>query len=643
MTTNVAETVKPIAELPPVEYIQKALKSANQNALRLALFYQTRDEKLAQMEVEHIPVQGGAFVAHSISREDRAYVQEKALEFLLSGKVAKPDPTKQQSAELMELFTGYAPTQGQIDFGYEDLAFDEFSRGIDWTNERPDDALKDFTVTIIGAGFSGLCAAIQLDRLGIKYEIIERLDDIGGTWQVNDYPEARVDVSNFLYQFKFIKNYKWDSYFAPRDELKKYINYVADHFDIRKNISLKTSLKKATWNETAKKWDLEIDGADGVTRHVSTNVVLSGVGLFNKPNLPDIPGIKSFEGKMFHTTDWDHSYDYRDKRIAMIGTGSTGSQLMPELADKAAHLTVFQRTPNWVMPIKGYHDKVSEEKHWLLDNFPGYWNWFIYSNYIGSMQVQKLQDIDPDWEASGGRVNERNDALTARLKAFIRQEVGDRDDLYEKLVPKYAPMVRRLVMDNGFYKSLTRDNVDLNADGIEEITATGILDKQGVHHEYDLIVLCAGFQVSKYLWPVEYTGRDGITLEKAWEHDGARAYLSITMPNFPNMFMYYGPTAQVRGGSFHSWTEVTTRYICGLIVEMVEQGRASIEPKKEAFDAYNDKMDAEYPKLLWRPDNGGNGYFFNEHGRVITNMPFSTDYFYSRIQKADPENFEFSD
>ena len=145
MTTNVAETTKPVAELPPVEYIRKALKSANQNALRIALYYQTRDPKLAQMEVEHVPVQGGAFVAHSISREDRVYVQEKALDFLLSGTAAKKDPTKQQSAELMELFTGYAPTPGQIDFGYEDLAFDDFSRSIDWTNGRPDEALKDFT------------------------------------------------------------------------------------------------------------------------------------------------------------------------------------------------------------------------------------------------------------------------------------------------------------------------------------------------------------------------------------------------------------------------------------------------------------------------------------------------------------------
>ena len=290
----------------------------------------------------------------------------------------------------------------------------------------------------------------------------------------------------------------------------------------------------------------------------------------------------------------------------------------------------------------GYHSKVAEEMHWLLDTFPGYWNWFIYSNYIGSMQVQEVQDIDPDWVAQGGSVNAKNAALRQSLTAFIREEVGDRDDLFERLVPKYPPMTRRLVIDNEFYKSLRRDNVELVSGGIREITEDGIVSDDGGFHAADLIVLSAGFKVSQYLWPVAYAGRNGVTLETAWAKDGARAYLSVAMPDFPNFFMFYGPTSQVRGGSFHSWQEVMTRYVCQLIVGMIEKGKDTVEVKRDVFQTYNDAMDARYEGMLWRPENGGLGYFFNEHGRLITNMPWTTDEFYAWVKAADPDDFHFT-
>ncbi len=628
--------------LPNEEYIRSALKVSNHNALRIALYHQTRDPSLAAMKVDHLPVQGGALTSHAVAREHREEIREKAFDYLMSGVTPKPLPNVEEAAELMELFTGVAPTPGQVEFGYGDLAVDEFPREAIWHNKPSQDVLDEFEVTIIGAGFSGISAGIQLDRLGIKYRIIDRLSGIGGTWETNDYPEARVDISNFLYQYKFVKNYKWKSYFAPRDELKEYIDFVVDKFDVRKNISLNTSLEEARWDEDEKKWILKVVGPQGNAETIKSNVVFSASGLFNKPNIPDIPGIEKFKGSMFHTTQWDHSQDYTGKRVALIGTGSTGAQLAPQIASKASQFTIFQRTPNWVMPIHGYHDTVSEEKHWLLDNMPGYWNWFIYSNYIGSMQVQNVQTIDPEWVANGGRVNAKNTAMAETLKKYIRSQVGDRDDLYEKLVPDYPPMGRRLVIDNGWYKTLTRDNVDLVTEGIQEITETGIITTTGEELDLDMIILGAGFKVSEYLWPVNYVGRDNTTLEDLWSEDGARAYLSISMPKFPNFFMYYGPTSQVRGGSFHSWTEVTTRYITELVVSMLESGKSTVEPKQEVFEKYNADLDAAMKKMLWTRENGGDGYFFNHHGRVVTNMPWSTDKFYELIRSGDPENFDFS-
>ncbi len=621
--------------------LRDALASANMNALRIALYHHTRDPALTAMIVDHVPVQGGALISHSLPKRYHAEIREKALAFMLAGAPARPDPTKAEAVDLMTLFTGYAPTQGEIDYGYEDLAFEEFPRDVSWTGERPSRLLEDFSVTIIGAGFSGIAAAIMLDRLGIRYRIIERMADIGGTWELNDYPEARVDISNFLYQYKFVKNYPWKSFFAPRDEIKEYVNHVVDRFKLREKISLRTELKSANWDEAQKQWVLIVHDANGAAETIRTNVIFSCAGLFSTPNLPDIPGIETYRGAMFHTTDWDYGYDYSGKNVALIGTGSTGSQLLPALAKTSAHVSVYQRTPQWVMPIHGYHAKVTPEKHWLMRNFPGYWNWFIYSNYIGGMQVQKLQDVDPEWEAAGGEVNAKNAALRQRLTQFIREEVGDRDDLFDKLVPRYPPLGRRLVIDNAFYKTLLLDHVNLVTAGIQEFTPDGIVTQDGVHRKHDLIVLSAGFKVSQYLWPVNYTGRNGISLETAWAKDGARAYLSVTMPDFPNFFMFYGPTAGVRGGSFHSWIEVTTRYVCGLVVAMIEQDKRAIEVRHEAFQAYNDAMDAEMPKMLYSRADGGMSYFFSEHGRVITNMPWSTDDFYGRIRRADPENFAF--
>lgn len=631
-----------IAHTPPDEDdIERALASANINALRIALYHQTRDPELARMHVNHVPVQGGALIAYSLGRADRAVVREKALAFLRDMATPKLDPTRGESVELMTLFTGDVPTPAEVDFGYDDLAFADFPREVRWTADRPAEALNELLVIIVGAGFSGIAAAIQLQRLGIPYRVIERLGGIGGTWELNDYPEARVDISTFLYQYKFVKRYPWKSHFAPRDELKEYLDFVVDTFGVRDNIELNTVVETAVWNDASHRWELRLLRADGTHESVAANVVFSCSGLFSTPNLPDIEGIDSFAGAMFHTTDWDHTFDWTGRDVALIGTGSTGSQLAPAIAQTARTLIIFQRTPNWVMPIHGYHDRVPEEHHWLLDNFPGYWNWFIYSNYIGSMQVQHLQTVDPEWQANGGRINEKNDALRARLTEFIRTETSDRPDLFDKLVPKYAPLGRRLVIDNGWYKTLVRDNVELVTTGIDRITPTGILDADGQQRDVDLIILSAGFQVSRYLFPINYTGRNGVTVEQAWAKDGARAYVSTTMPDFPNFFMFYGPTSGVRGGSFHSWIEVFTRYVCGLVVHMIEEGHAEVEVRRDVFENYNQAMDAQMPHLLWTLADGGKGYFYNEHGRVVTNMPWTTDEFYAFVRRADPHNYVF--
>jgi 4-hydroxyacetophenone monooxygenase len=342
---------------------------------------------------------------------------------------------------------------------------------------------------------------------------------------------------------------------------------------------------------------------------------------------------------MFHTTAWDHSFDYSGKCVALIGTGSTGLQLARGVAEKASHLTVFQRTASWVTPVKGYRSKISPGKRWLLDNMPGYNSWFVYLNYYAELQMQDFQDVDPDWVAKGGRVSEKNAIFAEALKKLIRQKVGDRDDLYEKLVPSVVPMARRLVIDNDWYETVLRDNVTLETGGIEEITEKGIRTKDGVEHEYDLIVLSAGFDVSRYLLPADYTGVDGITLNDLWDKDGARAFKGMALPGFPNFFMMYGPNGQARIGSFHSWAENFSRYIAGLLAYALEEEGEAIVVSRKAYDEYNAAMDEAMKGLLWETETG-NGYYVNKHGRSGVNMPWSVHEFYSMIKDIDPDHYE---
>ena len=626
---------------PDDAFIRRAIDQANLNVLRVALYQQTGDPALEAMKVEKKGLRGGALTAYMLSPEHFDEVREKAFEYLTSNHApVSAAPDKAQAEELMAVFLNQQQTPIEVDFGYEELSFEQYSRDITWSTPTSRDKLGDFSVLVVGAGISGIAAGVQLNRLGVNYRIIEKQEGLGGTWHLNDYPEARVDISTFIYQFKFEKNYPWKSHYATQADLKEYLEHIADKYQVRENISLQTEVVDAAWDEQTKKWGVKILNADGSVENASANIVLSCSGLFTTPKLPDIKGIESYQGKMFHTTAWDHDYDVSNKSIAVIGTGSTGCQLVPGLAKRNCDVTVFQRTPSWVTPIKGYTSRVSEEKRWLFDTMPAYWNWFVFSTYIAEMPMQELQIIDPEWEANGGVVNERNDNLRKSLTHYINSKFPDNPELAAKCIPQYPPLARRLVMDNGWYDALNQDNVELVTESIDHFYDKGIVTSDGTRHEFDLVILSAGFQVSKYLWPVDYKGRGGATPDKLWEKDGARAHLGINMPGFPNFFMFYGPNGNGRGGGFHSWAEIWSRYLGGVIVHMVENDYQEVEVRHDAFQRYNDAMDEENKNLLWESQGKGS-YYVNAQGRSGVNMPWSVHDFYAMVKQPDFDDFDW--
>ncbi|MEM9622009.1 MAG: NAD(P)/FAD-dependent oxidoreductase, partial [Pseudomonadota bacterium] len=489
------------------QWIRTALAKADMNVLRVVLYQHTADPELKAMEVNLRGAPGNPYEIYGVSKEDRETIVDKGVAYLLNpDRPVKMDLNEAEVRELIEMFEGKVVSDSASVAGYEELAFDGFKRRAQWPNGVRPAAADDFEVLIVGAGFSAIVAAIQLDSLGINYRIVERQADFGGTWCLNTYPDARVDITTFIYNFTFEMNYPWRHAFAPREELNEYTAFLVDKYSLRDRAQFATKVVDAEWQEDTAMWHVVIEGPDGKLETLNPNVVLSAAGLFSTPKLPDIEGIERYQGKMFHTTAWDHDYDYGGKRVALIGTGSTGSQLLPKVAPEVEHITVYQRTPNWVTPVASYRSPIIEERKWLLANLPAYANWNRYSFVDASVRAQCFQDLDHDWRAQGGKINEKNDQLRAMLTNMVETKMAPKPELIPHLIPDFAPLSRRIVVDNGFYDALLRDNVELETQGISHITEKGIVGNDGIEREFDLIILAAGFEVERYLYPVAYKG-----------------------------------------------------------------------------------------------------------------------------------------
>jgi 4-hydroxyacetophenone monooxygenase len=433
------------------------------------------------------------------------------------------------------------------------------------------------------------------------------------------------------------QGYRFKEVFPTGLTIRTYLEYVTATFGIKKHMSFNCEVTRASWNQASSKWNIVIKHADGSAEVQDCNFIISCSGLFSTPNLPDINGIHSCKKPLFHTSQWSQNVDCQEKDIALIGTGSTGCQLAPALAHTAKSLTVYQRTPNWIAPNIFYNSLVPDEVNWLYDNMPYYWNWIRYGTFYKSLNFLRLQVRDQEWEASGGSVSEINAGLRAFLTNFMHEHFKDRPDLVAKMLPNVAPSVRRLVVDNGFYDAVLRDNVELVTNRIDRITETGILTTDGKERRFDMIVLGSGWKVSQYLWPVDYVGVEGMTLQKLWEKDGARSYLGMTMPHYPNLFTLYGPNHQPRAGSLFSCCEIWARYAVSSIVGIIERGAKSMELKREVFDEYQARLNLQAKKAIWETE--GAGYFVNKHGRQGVNNPFTNAQYHPMIRQVNFDDY----
>ncbi|MGE5596279.1 MAG: flavin-containing monooxygenase [Hyphomicrobiales bacterium] len=624
------------------EEIAKALEDAFLPALLPALAQATGNIDLLREDLRPVGValgveQGGMTPQAQV--EARALALE-AIKSLRDGAAAgSRELTPGDLRRITGWMTGTAAAEDYIPLLVEELApFDEDPRAPDW---KKDPAIN-FSVVVIGAGMSGILAGIRLKQAGIPFTIIEKNHDVGGTWLENTYPGARVDVSNAFYSYSFAQKVDWPKHYSPQEVLLEYFRDVADEYGIREHIRFNTEVQCLRFDEDRCTWVLEVRNPNGSTETVEAQAVISAVGQLNRPKMPDIPGMESFAGPSFHSARWDHSVDLKGKRVAVIGTGASASQFIPAIAPDVAHLTVFQRTPNWYVPVPHYHDDVPAGLAWLFTHIPHYAHWYRFWLFWTTTDgLLPAAEVDPNWEPKTLSVSQANDEIRAIFTGYLQMQFADRPDLFEKVLPKYPPASKRIVLDNGIWAStLKRDNVRLVTEPIEKITPAGVVTADGEEHTADVLIYGTGFQASRFLTPMQVIGRHGLDLNRQWDGD-ARAYMGITVPNFPNFFMLYGPNTNiVVNGSIIYFSECEVQYVMGCLRLLLEEGHRALDCKREVHDAYNEKIDAANLQRVWGVSTV-NSWYKNAKGRVAQNWPFNLIDYWKQTRKPNPADYEF--
>jgi 4-hydroxyacetophenone monooxygenase len=636
-----ARPVQPITATD--DEIRSALEVADLPAVLPTLAYITGDLSLLRDDLRIDPAlmsaeQGG------LTPEQQDAIRALALDTLKAfrdgGSVSAPPPDIDGLRRILEYLAGGVPSEEYFEMMQEEMAInDEDRRAAHWqkADVAPD---AEFLVAIIGAGMSGIAAAHRLDQSGVKYVIVEKNADVGGTWLENTYPGCRVDIPNHYYSYSFAQRDDWPYFYSPQEELHRYFRQCVDEFGLRDHIRFNTSVSAVVWDEAAGTWTLELDGPDG-EQTLTANAVISAVGQLNRPQYPSIEGRDDFAGPAFHSAVWDHSVDLTGKRVGVIGTGCSAAQFAPIVAEQASSMEIFQRTPNWQFPVPTYTEHVPSGFQWLLEHVPHYREMYrFWLFWKGAETLRPMAEVDPAWPDQSTSVSELNEMLRQMLIEAMVPQYEDRPDLLEKVIPQYPPASKRIIVDNGSWAAtLKRDDVTLTTTGIEKIVPEGVVTVDGELHPFDVIVYGTGFQPSRFLTPMKVVGRGGVDLHSAWDGD-ARAYLGITVPEFPNFFIMYGPNTNiVVNGSIIWFSECEARYIMDCIRHVLAEGKRALVVKAEVHDAYNEAVDAENQRMVWGVTSVSTWYK-NAKGRVAQNWPFPLIEYWKRTKQVNPAEYD---
>jgi 4-hydroxyacetophenone monooxygenase len=604
--------------------IEAKVRAADVSSLRAALYQLTGDQALREMPIDRdARAAPDRMAPPALQREeDKEEVRRKAVDALKrvrdgSLKVPPP-PSLEEYGSLAQIFFSEDLPESERRFWWEEFGVQAVPRAVPM-DDVPAPLREEFNCIVIGGGMSAISAGVLLKAAGLPFTIVEQNPDLGGTWHRARYPGARVDVASFAYCNTYEPFYPWEHNFAVRDELVTYFKHNATKHDLWPHIRLSTKVTSLRWDSERKLWKVGVEGPKG-KETLEARFVIAGMGLFGRVSVAQIAGMESFKGRLMHSAEWDESYALAGKRVAVIGTGSSGIQMVGPLSEQAKTLHIFQRTPAWIANMPGYDQPIPDAQRWLCANVPYYRNWLRLTTIYGiGDKYGTALDIDPNWKEPRS-VNAANARLRDALLGYMKSKLGHRPDLLERCIPEYPPLAKRLPKDNGWYDAVLKDHVELVTTPIERITEKGIRTTDGKEYEFDMIVLATGYKTSEFLLAMDVQG-DGVALKDFWAKDGARAYWGMTIPHFPNLFYLYGPNTNGRAVGPASWSELQVRYALKLMKKLMKSGKKAADVKEERYDEYNRELDRRLDRMIFSVP-GRSGYFANEHGRVVTNGAF---------------------
>lgn len=480
----------------------------------------------------------------------------------------------------------------------------------------------DFKVVIIGAGIAGMTAALELAAVGIDFEIIDRNDEVGGTWYTAVYPGIGVDTPSAFYSLSRDINGDWSSYYPQGSEYQKYLQSVADKNNLREHTRFSTEVQALCWDEQRRRWEIRTSGPDGTSDVSYANVVIPAAGYLNRPRWPDLPGRDTFAGVSIHSAEWDPDLDLRGKKVAIIGAGCTSVQIVDACVDEVEHLTVFQRQPHWVAPRKRLTDDVPEHRRWLNTHIPFYANWTrLKSFWAVSDNNYPVIIRDPEWAADHLSISPANDVLLQMCLEYIDRVFGAGSELARKVTPDFAPYGKRIIRDpGGYYTALTREHVDVEASEPARVNERGIVTGDGRQIDLDVIIYATGYYLD-FLSTVDIRGRGGIKLSEVWG-ESPSAYRGGMVPGFPNMFISSAPNYSPGHGAGHNFgVEVMVHYVMECLALMAQRDASVIEVKPEAFEDYVRQIDDAMADTVWCHTPTAHTYY-RSGGRIVTAFPF---------------------
>jgi len=477
------------------------------------------------------------------------------------------------------------------------------------------------TVFVIGAGFAGLGTAIKLQESGLTdFLVVDRGDDVGGTWRDNTYPGAACDVPSQLYSFSFAPNPHWTRSFSPQREIQAYLQRVARESGTLDRFRFGTTVEQAAWDDEARAWTVTTSAGT-----VLADVLVTGSGGLSEPKLPEIAGIDSLAGEVFHSSRWNHDYDLTGKRVAVIGTGASAIQIVPAIAERVGHLDVYQRTAPWVMPRS---DRAYTAVERLGFRFlPGLQRLYRTGVYWGREGYVPAFTLAPALAAPAEKIAARH----------IASGISD-PALRAQVTPDYRLGCKRVLISNDYYPALDRDDVDLVTDGIREITPTGIVTADGTEREVDCLIVATGFHTTDQPIAHHLKGSDGRSLADAWRESGMMAYKGTTVAGFPNLFQIVGPNTGLGHSSMVFVIESQIAYILGALRALGELGLASIEPRADAQAVWNEALHKRMARTVWST-GGCSSWYLDEHGRNTVLWPRSTFTLRRQLGSFDPDAY----